>query len=232
MKRGGLAPWSWPGLFRPSPHGLACGRHGRAPGRCVDRRITPGHDAKRLSRRHALWLLAVLPAACSSPDPTLYTLAVEPGPTRHGGPRHIELRSVAMPHYLDRLQIVRSTEDFRLDVLGSDWWGESLDSMMSGVLVQELSQRLPGSIVFPENGAISATPDASVELNVQRFDADRSGAVVLAAVVAVLRHGEMAASRNLRLSVVPTAPGTAGLVAAMSAATARLANAVAEMLTQ
>jgi uncharacterized protein len=186
---------------------------------------------RALSRRHALWLLAVAPTACRSPNPTLYTLAVVPGPARAGAPRRIEVRSISLPRYLDRSEIVRSTEDFRLDVMGNDWWGESLDSMMSRVLVQELLQRLPGSIVFPENGAISSAPDASVEVNVQRFDADRSGAVVLAAVIAVLRHGETAASRTVRLSVMPTAPGTGGLVAAMSGATGQLANLIAQMLS-
>ncbi len=184
-----------------------------------------------LSRRHALSLLAIAPAACTSPNPTLYTLAVVPGPARTGAPRRIEVRSISLPRYLDRSQIVRSTEDFRLDVMGNDWWGESLDSMMGRVLVQELLQRLPGSIVFPENGAISSTPDASVEVNVQRFDADRSGAVVLTAVIAVLRHGETAASRTVRFSVMPAAPGTGGFVAAMSGATGQLANVIAEMLT-
>lgn len=187
---------------------------------------------RMLLRRHALWLLTVVLVACTSPNPTLYTLAVVPGPTHTRAPRRIEVRSISLPHYLDRSEIVRSTEDFRLDVLGTDWWGESLDSMMGGVLVQELLQRLPGSVVFPENGAISTSPDASVEVDVQRFDADRSGAVVLLAVIAVLRHGETAASRTVRLPVMPTAPGTAGFVAAMSVATGQLADVIAEMLTR
>lgn len=185
-----------------------------------------------LLRRHALWLLTVVPAACTSPNPTLYTLAVVPGPTYRRAPRRIEVRSISLPGYLDRSEIVRSTEDFRLDVMGNDWWGEPLGSMMARVLVQELLQRLPHSIVFSENGAISAEPDASVEVNVQRFDADRSGAVVLMAVIAVLRHGETAASRTVRLRVMPTTPGTAGLVAAMSEATGQLADVIAEMLTR
>ena len=183
-----------------------------------------------LSRRHALWLLAALPAACASPNPTLYTLAVVPGPIRTGAPHRIELRAIALPHYLDRLQIVRSTEDFHLDVLGNDWWGEALDAMMSRVLVQELLQRLSGSIVFPENGAISAAPDVSVELNVQRFDADRTGAVLLEAVIAVV-HGQAVATRTVRLTVAPTAAGTGGFVGAMSGATGRLADVIAGMLT-
>ncbi len=115
-----------------------------------------------VGRRRVLWLLAGLPAACASPNPSLYTLAVVPGATHPVAPPHIELREIALAHYLERSQIVRSSEDYRLDVLGNDWWGEPLDAMLSRVLVQELSQRLPSSTVFAENGAITATPDASV----------------------------------------------------------------------
>ena len=185
-----------------------------------------------LSRRHALWLLTVLPTACSSPNPTLYTLAVVPGYTHTGAPRRIEVRAISIPRYLDRSEIVRSIEGFRLDVLGNDWWAESLDSMIGRVLVQELLQRLPGSVVFPENGAISSAPDASVEVNVQRFDADHSGAVVLMAVIAVLRQRETVSSRPVRLRVMPTTPDTAGFVAAMSAATGQLADVIAGMLAR
>src|SRR5581483_12307764 len=108
-----------------------------------------------IDRRGVLWLLAALPAACASPNPSLYTLAVVPGPTHPSSPPRIELRAIALAHYLERSQIVRSSEGFRLDVLGNDWWGEPLDAMLSRVLVQELSQRLPASTVFGENGAIS-----------------------------------------------------------------------------
>ena len=97
-----------------------------------------------------------------------------PGAARQAGaPRVIELRAIAIARYLERSQIVRSSEDYRLDVMGNDWWGEPLDAMMSRVLVQELNQRLPGSTVFGENGAISTPPDATVEINMQRFDLDR-----------------------------------------------------------
>ncbi|HTW68508.1 MAG TPA: PqiC family protein, partial [Acetobacteraceae bacterium] len=160
-----------------------------------------------------------------------YTLAVVPGATRAGAPGRVELRLISLAHYLDRTQIVRSSEDYRLDVLGNDWWGEPLDSMMSRVLVQELSQRLPGSTVYAENSGISATPDASVELNVQRMDQDRSGAVLLLAQVAVTRAGRVTQARDLRFSVPPQGVGTTGLVAAMSAAVGQLADAIAGMLT-
>ena len=183
-----------------------------------------------LSRRCTVILLATLPMACSSPNPTLYTLAVLPGTQHQHAPRTIELRSIALARYLERSQIVRSSEDYRLDVLGNDWWGEPLDAMLGRVLVQELTNRLPGSTVFPENGAVSVTPDATVAINIERLDTDHSGAVVLVAQVAVSDHG--VAARSVRLTVPPPSANTAGLVSAMSSATAQLADAVADMLTQ
>ena len=183
-----------------------------------------------LSRRRAVGLLAALPVACRSPNPTLYTLVAIPGDTRAGAPRVIELRSIALARYLERSQIVRSSEDFRLDVLGADWWGEPLDTMLGRILVQELGQRLPGSTVFPENGAVSASPDATVGINVQRLDADRSGTVILIAQIAV--SGRSTTTRSVRLSVPPPSPGTSGLVGAMSTAVAQLADETAAMLVR
>ncbi len=183
-----------------------------------------------LSRRRTITLLAALPAACSSPNPTLYTLAVVPGPTHSGAPRTIELRGIALARYLERSQIVRSSEDFRLDVLGNDWWGEPLDAMLGRVLVQELTDRLPGSTVFPENSAVAATPDATIGVNVQRLDVDHTGAVVLIAQIAV--SGRTTAARSVRLTVPPPSVGTPGLVSAMSTATGQLANIMAEMLAR
>ena len=90
-----------------------------------------------LTRRAMVALLGALPAACASPNPTLYTLAVVPGAEHVGAPHVIELRAIAVAHYLERSQIVRSSEDFRLDVLGNEWWGEPLDAMIGRVLSDE-----------------------------------------------------------------------------------------------
>ena len=184
----------------------------------------------RTGRRRVLWLLAGLPAACTSPNPALYTLAIVPGPVHPTAAMHVELRKIALAHYLERSQIVRSSEDYRLDVLGNEWWGELLDAMLSRVLVQELSQRLPSGTVFAENGAITATADATVEVNVQRFDEGHTGAVVLLAQVRVA--GRVTQTRNLRFSVPPPSPGTPGLVAAMSTAVGLLSDAIAVDLAQ
>jgi uncharacterized protein len=181
-----------------------------------------------LLRRSLLALLAVVPAACQSPNPLLYTLTVIPGPERPGAPHLIELRGVAVAHYLERSQIVRSSEDFRLDVSGNDWWGEPLDAMLGRVLTQELTQRLPGSTVYGENGAISTNSDDRIAINLQRLDADHTGAVILIAQIGIT--GGVTATRTVRYSVSPPSGDTAGLVSAMSTAVGQLADTVADMI--
>ncbi|HEX3573212.1 MAG TPA: PqiC family protein [Rhodopila sp.] len=181
-----------------------------------------------LSRRSALLALAALPAACASPNPNLYVLASVPGTTHRGAPRTIVLRSIAIAHYLERSQIVRSSEGYRMDVLSNDWWGEPLDAMLSRILVGDLNQRLPGSTVYADSGAISMPSDATVEINLQRFDVDRDGAVLLAAQIAV--DGKGMVSRGVTITVRPADTTTQALVAAMSIATGQLADTAAGML--
>ena len=141
-------------------------------------------------RRRLLLLLAAAPAGCTSPNPTLYVLAPLPGTpwpgtSSAGAAATVELREIGLARYLERSQIVRSSEGYRLDVLGDEWWGEPLGAMLSRVLVQELTQRLPGRTVFAESGAITVNPAATVAVNIQRLDADATGAVVLIAQVEV-----------------------------------------------
>src|SRR3984885_11324840 len=137
--------------------------------------------------RRALFFAALLLTSCASPSPALYTLDVPPGPVRRGGPRVIELRGIGLARYLERSQIVRSSENFRLDVIPNDWWGEPLDAMIGRTLAHALTQRLPGSTVYLESGAISAEPDATVQVNMQRLDQDAGGMVRLVAQYSIMR---------------------------------------------
>ena len=179
-------------------------------------------------RRSVLLMLAAVPAACASRDPALYTLVALPGTTRAGAPRVIELRKIALADYLSRSQIVRSSGDVRLDVVDDASWGERFDPMVTRILVQELTERLPGTTVLARNGAISDSPTSYIDINIQRLDADNSGTVILLAQIAIT--GRNAAIRSVRLTAPSTSQGTPDLVSAMSAATAQLADSIAEML--
>jgi hypothetical protein len=178
----------------------------------------------------ALALAAVL-AACSSPSPVLYTIAPVQGPVQPGGPKVIVLQQIATAHYLERSQIVRSSENYRLDVMSNDWWGEPLAGMLSRVLTEELGQRLPQSTVIGETGAVSASPDATIELNVQRLDEDASGNVVLQAQASVNFKGRPGpVLRSFRFVVTPPAAGIQGEVTAISTALGQLADGIASVL--
>ena len=137
----------------------------------------------RAQRRYRLLALGLttIAAACSSPAPVLYTIAPAEGIAHTGGPRVILLQQVGIERYLDRSQIVHSSENYRLDVMANDWWGEPLAAMLDRTLATELAQRFPQSTVLRETGVVTSAPDATVELNVQRLDEDAAGSVVLRA---------------------------------------------------
>ena len=170
-------------------------------------------------------------AACSSPNPVLYTIAPVSGTVQNSGPKVVALQQISIARYLERSEIVRSSENYRLDVMSNDWWGEPLGAMLSRVLVEELGQRLPQSTVIGESGAVTASPDATVELNLQRLDEDVSGNLLLQAQASVSFKGRGAPLlRNFRVAVPPPAPGVPGEVTAISTALGQLADGLAAML--
>jgi uncharacterized lipoprotein YmbA len=140
----------------------------------------------------------------------------------------IELRSIGIARYLERSQIVRSSENYRLDVIPNDWWGEPLDAMIGRTLARALTQRLPGSTVYLETGAISAQPDATVQVDVERLDQDAAGAIRLAAQFSVVRR--VTETHGVTITVPVRGPTTADLVAAMSDAIGQLADRIAASL--
>jgi uncharacterized lipoprotein YmbA len=142
------------------------------------------------------------------------------------------VRDVGLAGYLDRQQIVRSSENYRLTVSEDDWWGEPFGGMLTRVLVQSLAQRLPRSSVVGADTAIRVTPDAIVEVSIQRLDADREGAVTLVAQVAIgHRSGQRdAVVRPFTTSLPADGADMRAHVAAASVAVGRLADAIAGML--
>ena len=68
-------------------------------------------------RRLAAAEFGAILGACSSPNPTLYTIAPVTGTEQSHGPKVVLLQQIGLDRYLERSQIVRSSENYRLDVL-------------------------------------------------------------------------------------------------------------------
>ncbi len=185
-----------------------------------------------MMRRRAMLLGLASLAACTSPTPELFTLAAVPGPPRRLWARSVELRRIGLAGYLDRPEIVRAAADYRVTVASNQRWGEPLGGMLDRVFTEDLVERLPGTAVFTEAGAISTAPDLVLELDVMRFDTDASGMVVLLAQVAARRADARAAAHaeTVRLTATPASAATRDLVAAMSTALGALADRVATLL--
>src|ERR1041385_7351711 len=182
-------------------------------------------------RGAAFGLLALAFAACSSPPPALFTIAPVQGPTMTGAPPVVALQTIGLARYLDRSQVVLSSEASRLDVRNNDWWGEPLGAMLSRVLTEELTQRLPQSNVINEAGAVTASPDAVIEIDIRRLDEDAGGNLILLAQANVsFKSRKSSALHNFRIVVPSSAPGTPGLVMAINAAVGQLADGLAAML--
>ena len=176
-------------------------------------------------------LLVLTVAACSSPQPALYTVAPVQGPTQTGAPPVVVVQTIGLARYLDRSQIVRSSEASRLDVRNNDWWGEPLGAMLTRVVAEELSQRLPQSTVINEAGAVTASPDAVIEIDVRRLDEDAGGNLILLAQANVsFKSRKSSVLRNFRIVVPPSGTGTPGQVTAISAAVGQLADGLAAIL--
>jgi uncharacterized protein len=194
-----------------------------------------------IQRRQFMRLLAATPISaaalgaltgCTSVNPNYYRLGTTSGPTVSGGPPTVEVRSISIPGYLDRPGIVKKAGDFSLDIHSNDIWAEPLEDMLQATLVQDLTQRMPGTTVIGAGGSIGASANLIIETNVMRFDPNPDGTMTLQAQVAV-RSGDtlqIIVTRTIQESGPADEPVVANIVASMSTLWGAAANDIATLL--
>ena len=175
----------------------------------------------------ALPALLLLLAGCASPNPKLYTLARVPGPAVSAPARVIEIRHVGLARYLDRPGIVTRVDAYRVTLADNARWAEPLSDMLARVIAADLAARLPASTVFTAAGAISAAPDVSVEIDIQRFDAGARFALV--AALAVQHPSSAPRLATVSLSAPPPG-GEENQIATMSRLLGDLADRIAAIV--
>jgi uncharacterized lipoprotein YmbA len=168
----------------------------------------------------------------SSPSAIYYSMASTPGVPQAGWAHLIQLRRPALAGYLDRAEIVSRVVAYRLHVAQGESWSEPLGDMIGRLVGEDLSERLPGSIVFTEASPISADPDAVVSLDIQRFDVGADSTLRLLAEFTLEKPPSHTAfgTRRVELRMRPSDSGTAALVGTMSALLGQLADEVAAEL--
>jgi uncharacterized lipoprotein YmbA len=180
-----------------------------------------------------LLLLAVSGCAGSADTTRFYVLApadsaagAAPRPASEREVR-IGIRSVELPRYLERPQIVTRASATRLEVAEFHQWGAPLRQTVPGILAENLSRLVPTDqvLVFPWGRAFA--PDAQVLVDISRLEGALGGESVLAARWRVLnRAGEEVAMGTARFSE-PSGPDYESLVAAQSRLVAALSRDIA-----
>jgi uncharacterized lipoprotein YmbA len=190
--------------------------------------------AEAPSRRRVVAVLALLPAlgACSTTaPPRLFTLAPRPGTPDNRFSGTISVKRAELAKYLDRPEIVRYRDAYELSMSEYVRWGEGLGDLVTRVIVEDLAQRLPRSQPYAASGPLTLPgPTVTIEINIDRFEPDPSGAVVLAAqwVAHRERSGDRIQSEQIRVAVGSS--DTTAQIAAMSDALGELTDRIASGL--
>ncbi|HEX3771212.1 MAG TPA: PqiC family protein [Polyangiaceae bacterium] len=191
---------------------------------------------ERIARVVWAAIAITLAGGCGSSPPSSFfalspTSPAAAGSAQPGALHTVRIRRPALPGYLDRPEVVHRIAGYRLGVAANDRWGGPLDEMVGRVLAQDLEVRVPGVSAYTEDGAISAEADATVEVNIERFEADERGEMWLAADVAVERGlAHQGATRSVHLTSHSHGETTAAIVAAMSDLLGQLSDQIAGML--
>jgi uncharacterized lipoprotein YmbA len=126
-------------------------------------------------------LLGSLAAACSTAPPTrFYTLEparLESSPLGEGPV--LGLGPVLLPAYLDRPDIVTRDGAHRLNLGEFDKWAEPLQPMFVDLLGERLQRATAAREVIEVPSRRESEPRYAISVEVDRFDADENGKVVL-----------------------------------------------------
>jgi uncharacterized protein len=185
----------------------------------------------------ALALVVLLFAGCrSTPPPTaFYTLtAVTKAETAGQGSAPMRdlavgIGPVQIPEYLDRPQIVTRTAPDKLTLSEFNRWGGSLRQDFPRVLAENVAALLGTDRVLAYPWGDRLEPAYGVALDVQQFDGDLGGAVVLKATWIVTgREGKTPlAVRKTEIQEPVSGTDYDALVSAQSRALAALSREIA-----
>ncbi|TCG02425.1 hypothetical protein BZM26_00940 [Paraburkholderia strydomiana] len=175
-------------------------------------------------------VLSVFAVGCTtSPTTRFYTLSpVQVGePTPAVKPIAIAIGPVTVPDLVDRPQIVSTIDANRVSIDEFARWADPLKSQVGRALAEDLTQRIPGSVVsvYPQRTTGSGY---GVSVDVQSFDSPIDGDAVTLAVIWSVRppKGNSIDGRSVVHEAI-RGPGYDALVNAHSRALASVAKDIA-----
>ncbi|CAK7192301.1 hypothetical protein COMNV_00492 [Commensalibacter sp. Nvir] len=171
-------------------------------------------------------------AACGNASPDYYTLVPYPGKIYLSSPRIVEVRNSSLAGFLDKDRIVKEVYAGQMSMYVSSAWGENLVDMIGRTVMLNLVQRLPNSRIFLQNQATSTLPQAYVEMDIFKFNQNRSGNAVLEANLVMYRRDQQqtAISKYINLELKPYTHSSQALVITLSQLLAKVSDIAAQGL--
>lgn len=192
---------------------------------------------KTLKLALVLTAVAWLAGCARTPPVSYYQLsprhdAVDtPVPVSAGQGFVVGIGPVQLPEYLERIQIVRRTSANHLEIMGDRRWAEPLATALPRVLGEDLALLLGNARILRYPWARFQPVDCQVLVEILQFEGGPEKAAVLTARWSVLDGtGTLLLAEHRSGIQVDAAPGTEGLVAALSEALWRLAGEIADRL--
>lgn len=180
-------------------------------------------------------LLAALLCACgSSPQVRYYSLeSAAVGAGDEPGARVVGLGPLRVPEYLRRSQMVTRGPGLEVEVHEFARWAEPVDKAMHRVLAANVDGRLDGVVVVAYPYLETVPVDFVVVGQVDRFDSDASGRVLLQVQWAVLdahRNGVIPPQRARYEARAAEAGDSNAIVGAMNEALRQFSDDIAAQL--
>jgi uncharacterized lipoprotein YmbA len=182
-------------------------------------------------------LLASL-AGCTPTRPTsfytLSTVAERAAPARSGKGLVVGLGPITLPQYLDRPDIVTREGENQMRLADFHQWAQPLESLLTPIMAEDLFVLLGAEDVIPLPQRREVPLDRAVEVDVNRFEADQAGEVVLDARWRVYEGDDetlLASGRSVVTEQGAPVPDYEAIVAAMSRAVGRVSAEVASAIS-
>lgn len=184
-------------------------------------------------------LASLLLTACGSSPPVQYyslSPSVSAVDGEAGDPVDLGVGPIRMPQYLNRSQLVTRGPGQELRVDEFNRWAEPLSDAIHRIVSTDVDNAVDGLVVvaFPWESIIRADVDYRLLGDVIRFDADRSGRVVLDmqwGIVDVAAQKQVVPARRTRYETRAGSPDDPGSIAsAMNDALAQFSRDIANRM--
>ncbi len=191
---------------------------------------------------YATALLALTASSClmrSQDDRSYYAFSsTSARPLTSQPSLRARVRSVSVPGYLERTELVSRNGRNQLKVYDHDLWGESLDKEIARNIAASLRHLLGSSqIVALDSRLTDHDSSRAIDIEISRFERDPRGMVVLTGLYAITPIGSKTPgpnrSFNITAPISPTGPQEdpkANTVAAMNSCLNQLSGRVARSL--